>query len=106
VRRIARHLPRAVGFCAAAIVALAACGSPGRVDKAGAVEHTVTTITLELPDPGDPDGGDSADNRLGHNVTNYNAAHGIDVVAGTINGGGNSAHHNTPLPNCVGITCV
>ena len=50
--------------------------------------------------------GDSAGNRLGHNVTNYNAAHGIDVVAGTINGGGNSAHHNTPLPNCVGITCV
>jgi parallel beta-helix repeat protein len=50
--------------------------------------------------------GDSAGNRLGHNVANDNAAHGIDVVAGTINGGGNSAHHNTPLPNCVGITCI
>jgi TRAP-type C4-dicarboxylate transport system substrate-binding protein len=37
------------------LVVLAACGSSGRVDKAGAVEHTVTTITLELPDTGDAD---------------------------------------------------
>jgi parallel beta-helix repeat protein len=49
--------------------------------------------------------GDSAGNRLSHNVADYDAAHGMDVVTGTINGGGNSAHHNTPLPNCVGITC-
>ncbi len=49
--------------------------------------------------------GDAAGNRLSHNVADYNAAHGMDVADGTINGGGNSAHHNTPLPNCVGITC-
>jgi TRAP-type C4-dicarboxylate transport system substrate-binding protein len=40
----------------AAVVVLAACGSTGRVDKAGAIEHTVSTMTLELPDSGDPDG--------------------------------------------------
>jgi parallel beta-helix repeat protein len=49
--------------------------------------------------------GDAAGNKLAHNTANYNAAHGIDVANGTINGGGNSAHHNTPLPNCAGITC-
>jgi TRAP-type C4-dicarboxylate transport system substrate-binding protein len=37
------------------VILLAACGSPRRIDKAGALEHTVTTITLELADPGDPD---------------------------------------------------
>jgi TRAP-type C4-dicarboxylate transport system substrate-binding protein len=46
----------AAGACAAAVIVLAACGSPGRIDKAGAVEHAVHTITLELPDPADPDG--------------------------------------------------
>jgi parallel beta-helix repeat protein len=49
--------------------------------------------------------GDSAGNRLSHNVADYDAAHGMDVVTGTINGGGNSAHHNIPLPNCLGIIC-
>ena len=53
--RTSRIFPTAAGLTAA-LVALAACGSPGRIDKAGAVEHTVTTITLELPDSADPDG--------------------------------------------------
>ena len=52
--RTSRIFSTAAGLTAALVV-LAACGSPGRIDKAGAVEHTVTTITLELADPGDPD---------------------------------------------------
>jgi large repetitive protein len=53
----------------------------------------------------DNDPGDSAGNVIAHNVASYNHAHGIDAVAGTVNGGGNIAHHNTPLPNCVGVVC-
>jgi TRAP-type C4-dicarboxylate transport system substrate-binding protein len=54
VSRTNRTFPTAAGLSAAAIL-LAACSSPGRLDKAGAVEHSVTTITLELPDTGDAD---------------------------------------------------
>ena len=53
--RTSRIFPTAAGL-AAAVVVLVACGSPGRIDKAGSVEHTVSTITLELPDSDDPDG--------------------------------------------------
>ena len=50
--------------------------------------------------------GDSTGNRLRGNVANANQAHGIDVVDGTIDNGGNRAHGNTPLPNCLGVTCT
>jgi hypothetical protein len=50
--------------------------------------------------------GDSTGNVLTDNVANADHAHGIDVVAGTINGGGNIAHHNTPLPECLGVVCA
>ena len=49
--------------------------------------------------------GDSAGNTLARNTANSNGGHGIDVVAGTIDRGHNTAHRNTPLPNCVGVVC-
>ena len=49
--------------------------------------------------------GDSTGNVITNNVANANHAHGIRAVARTVDGGGNVAHHNTPLPNCVHITC-
>jgi len=88
-------------------------GSPGNgggVIVVGATGNTLTgNVATHNFDVGigvfDDVLGDSAGNRLSHNTANYNAAHGIDVANGTIDGGGNSAHHNTPLPNCAGITC-
>lgn len=85
-------------------------GDGGGVIVIGATGNTLTgNVAIHNLDVGigvfDDVPGDSAGNRLSHNVADYNAAHGIDVVNGTVNGGGNSAHHNTPLPNCVGITC-
>ena len=50
--------------------------------------------------------GDSAGNTLKANMANANHAHGIDAVAGTKDGGGNHAHGNQPLPNCLGVTCT
>jgi hypothetical protein len=50
--------------------------------------------------------GDATGNVLAHNVANHNHAHGIDAVDGTVDGGRNVAHHNTPLPQCVGVVCV
>jgi large repetitive protein len=49
--------------------------------------------------------GESTGNVLTANSANRNGAHGIDAVAGTIDGGGNAAHHNTPRPNCLGVVC-
>jgi parallel beta-helix repeat protein len=49
--------------------------------------------------------GDSRGNALARNVVIANRAHGINAVAGTIDGGGNLAHGNTPLPNCLGVFC-
>lgn len=49
--------------------------------------------------------GDSTGNTLARNTAIHNAGHGIDAVAGTIDGGGNLAHNNTPLPNCLGVVC-
>jgi parallel beta-helix repeat protein len=50
--------------------------------------------------PGDADG-----NALKGNVADFNRNHGIVAVAGTIDGGGNVAHGNTPPPNCLGVSC-
>jgi parallel beta-helix repeat protein len=85
-------------------------GEGGGVIVIGATGNTLTgNVAAHNLDVGigvfDDVPGDSAGNRLSHNAADYNAAHGIDVADGTINGGDNSAHHNTPLPDCVGITC-
>ncbi len=53
--------------------------------------------------PGNP--GDTKRNVLTGNYTANNHAHGIDAVTGTIDGGGNQAKGNTPLPNCLGVVC-
>ena len=50
--------------------------------------------------------GDSIANVLTGNLANSNRAHGISAVGGTIDGGGNLAHGNTPLPNCLGVSCM
>jgi parallel beta-helix repeat protein len=49
--------------------------------------------------------GDAASNRLTANTANRNHAHGIDTVQGTLDDGHNTAHHNTPLPDCLGVVC-
>jgi parallel beta-helix repeat protein len=49
--------------------------------------------------------GGAAGNVLRRNVANNNAEHGIDAVDGTVDGGGNVAHHNTPAPDCLGVRC-
>ena len=49
--------------------------------------------------------GDSTGNVLKANVANANQNHGISAVDGTVDGGGNIAHRNTPLPNCLGVSC-
>jgi nitrous oxidase accessory protein NosD len=49
--------------------------------------------------------GDATGNLLTANMANRNHAHGIDTVKGTVDGGHNAAHHNTPLPNCLGVVC-
>jgi large repetitive protein len=50
--------------------------------------------------------GDATGNVLTANVANSNHDHGISAVEGTIDGGGNIAHGNTPLPNCLGVSCT
>jgi hypothetical protein len=49
--------------------------------------------------------GDSAGNVLTANVADVNRNHGINAVDGTIDGGHNIAHGNTPRPNCLGVSC-
>jgi parallel beta-helix repeat protein len=50
--------------------------------------------------------GDSTGNVLKANTANSNRNHGIFAVDGTVDGGGNIAHHNTPPPNCLGVFCT
>ena len=50
--------------------------------------------------------GDSTGNVLTANVANSNQDHGISAADGTVDGGGNIAHGNTPLPNCLGVSCA
>ena len=49
--------------------------------------------------------GDSAGNVLKANLANKNTAHGIAAIDGTVDAGGNTAHGNTPAPNCLGVVC-
>jgi large repetitive protein len=50
--------------------------------------------------------GDATGNVLTANVANSNHDHGITAVDGTIDGGGNIAHGNTPPPDCIGVSCT
>ncbi len=49
--------------------------------------------------------GDAKGNVLAGNFVTSNRAHGIDAVAGTVDGGGNIARGNTPPPQCLGVVC-
>ena len=49
--------------------------------------------------------GDTKRNVLTGNFVQRNGGHGIDAVAGTIDGGGNRASGNTPPPQCLGVVC-
>lgn len=49
--------------------------------------------------------GDTKSNVVARNTAANSRAHGIDVLSGTIDGGGNFAHGNTPAPNCIGVIC-
>jgi parallel beta-helix repeat protein len=50
--------------------------------------------------------GDSTGNVVADNVANANGFHGIyAAAAGTVDGGGNIAHHNMPPPDCIGVVC-
>lgn len=49
--------------------------------------------------------GASKGNVLTANVASSNRNHGIVAVPGTVDGGGNRAHGNKPLPNCLGVVC-
>jgi parallel beta-helix repeat protein len=50
--------------------------------------------------------GDSTGNVLTRNVANANHNHGMDAVAGTVDGGHNRARNNTPAPDCLGVVCT
>ncbi|MCW2522539.1 MAG: copper-binding protein [Frankiales bacterium] len=50
--------------------------------------------------------GDTTGNVLTANVANANRNHGISVVVGNVDGGRNTAHGNTPRPNCLGLSCT
>jgi parallel beta-helix repeat protein len=49
--------------------------------------------------------GTSAGNVVRRNTTNRNGGHGIDVVASTVDGGGNRAHGNATPPQCLTVAC-
>jgi parallel beta-helix repeat protein len=106
-------LDHAAGNAVVANVANANHGQPGEgggIVIVGASGNTVTNnIANHNLDVGvgvfEDEPGDSAGNRLARNKANANGAHGMDAVDGSIDGGGNIAHHNTPLPNCLGVVC-
>ena len=107
-------LDHAAGNTVVANVTNANQGRPGEgggIVVIGATGNTVTGNSANLNlDVGvgvfQDAPGDSAGNTLTGNTANANGAHGIDAVAGTIDGGGNTAHRNTPLPNCLGVACL
>jgi parallel beta-helix repeat protein len=81
------------------IVVFAATGNTVRANVASRNLDVGIAVFEDQP-------GDSPGNVLASNVANSNGAHGITVVTATVDGGGNIARLNTPLPNCVGITCA
>ena len=49
--------------------------------------------------------GDTAGNTVKGNTANRNQNHGIEAVAGTIDGGGNRAFGNAIAPQCLNVVC-
>ena len=50
--------------------------------------------------------GTAAGNTISSNTANRNTGHGVNVVDGTIDGGGNEAAANGTPPDCVGVLCA
>ena len=80
------------------IVVAAATGNTVRANVANANRGVGIGVFEDKP-------GDATGNVLTANVANSNHDHGINAVDGTIDGGGNIAHGNTPPPDCLGVSC-
>jgi parallel beta-helix repeat protein len=50
--------------------------------------------------------GDTSGNSLKGNAANKNRGHGIDAIAGSIDGGGNHASGNATPPQCLNVVCA
>jgi parallel beta-helix repeat protein len=60
-----------------------------------------TGIVIAEGDPGDTTG-----NSLENNTANKNRGHGIDAIAGSVDGGGNRANGNATPPQCLNVNCA
>jgi parallel beta-helix repeat protein len=88
-----------VGEGGGGIVVVASTGNQLLANLANANVDSGIAFYEETP-------GDTAGNSLRGNIANRNQNHGIDAVAGTIDGGGNRASGNAIPPQCLNVLCT